>query len=178
MSSYIPIIGNDNIIAVRDFDNTTLIVAGTIGGNVVVGRPGSMKTSLLLNNSHTINDAFEPHFYMDVACPPIVPTPSNNASVFDYTRLFPVVSAGIISKFFTIAPPFAWPESMDAFFANAINLLDYPSIFSGRPIASVPPSAAYPYGYLTFEFSGATTESILGSTIVSVTIDFCSSASS
>jgi hypothetical protein len=179
MSSYIPLVGNNNIIAVRGADNATPILAGTLGGNIVVGRPGSMKTSLLLNLSEFIDDDFEPVFYMDVACPASFSTPADIAEEFDYSQLFPVVNAGIISTFVAIAPPFAWPASMTAFFTNAIAALPYSSVFSGRPIVSVPPSVAYPYGYLTFEFSGAATNSSgLENFLVSVTVDFCSSTSS
>jgi hypothetical protein len=146
-------------------DGTTPILAGTLNGAAVLGRAGSMKTSILFNGNLT--DNLEAQFYIEVACPAGFTTPASNSIVFDYSQLFPVASAKILAS--GVNTGGEWPVSIDDFLvwgqvAESMDLL-------ARLFASTPPSAAHPYGSLTYEFYGEANDTIQGA-LVSATIDF------
>ena len=168
--SYIPLIGNDNIVSVKSDDGSTDIVAGTINGLAVSGRSGSMKTSILL--SMNFDESNGPKFFIEVACPASFSTPASNAAPFDYTQLLPIATASIVAE--GLGPDPIWPANLDALVAGGGVTENYQ--LDGRLFAATPPSSAYPYGTLTFQFYGGSSDPI-GGALVSATIDFGASVS-
>lgn len=176
--SYIPVIGNDNLVSVRESDDTP-VSPGTINGAAVLGRLGTMKTSLLVAMQNSISSTTpETLLRVEIACPPGFVTPAANSLVgFDYTKLFPVATVQILGVNFEAGDPtdLAWPPSLSDFFElSEANTLVQLTI---RPIEANPPSATYPYGTLTYEVSGATQGGSAGAALIAVTIDFGASSS-
>lgn len=176
--SYIPVIGNDNLVSVRESDDTP-VSPGTINGAAVSGRQGVMKTSLLVSMQNAINNATpEAILRVQVACPPGFSTPNPDSLVgFDYTELLPVVSAQAVCKDFTTGdvPELAWPASLLDFYATS-GLVDTLVQLTARLINATPPTPTYPYGTLTYEFAASSAPGSFGSGLIAVTIDFGASS--
>jgi hypothetical protein len=176
--SYIPIIGNDNLVSVKMSDGTTPLAAGTIAGAAVLGRPGSMKTSLLVAMQNALSTTAAVLFYVEVACPAGFSTPLSNAADFNYSQLLPVVSAAVLAESFSPGgpPDSDWPATLDDFTGFPSPVSNVTQV-AGRLSAATPPSSAHPYGSLTYEFSGASMNSTISGSLICATIDFSSSSS-
>lgn len=176
-TGYIPLIGGDKILSIKEGDNATAILLGTIAGAAAAGRPGSMKASLLVRCD--VTTVVAPIFYIEVACPPGLSTPASNLANFDYTTILPTISfLSARSTFNPGGPPNnAWPANLSDFFGTSFVSVN--PVISATLFNATPPTSAVPYGSLTYEFFGSTTlvGPGTGGCLATVTIDFGASVS-
>lgn len=190
VGSYIPLIGGDNVAAV--FDPTGILLGsmtvGTINAVAAEGRSGSLRTSLLValdeasvQNVPATTAALL--FSVKVACPPGFSTPATaNLVGFDYSQLMPDVHAECLAGGFLV-PGGVWPSTIEAlvtaeaaFAANTVSIVGrlvdvgYPTAPGANP--------AYPYGTLTYAFTGAATVAAVNNALISVSFDFGASVAS
>ncbi len=174
--SYIPLIGADNVIAVTASGGVAG-TRGTINGVAKSGRPGQMRTALLV----AMDDSAVPDipattsvllFSVKIACPPGFSTGTDpGTDGFDYSALMPFVRAECIAKDFE-SPAGVWPVDITAFLAEEATLPPNITQVSGRLTEVGVPTTTYPYGTLTFAFSGAATTAAVTNALVQVMIDF------
>jgi hypothetical protein len=176
IGSYIPLIGGDNIVSVKDSGAIDMAV-GTLSGVAPSGRAGSLKTSLLvaLDEAATGEVPLTTAallFSITVACPQgFVPA----TGAFDYTEVLPEVAADCVCGSFAV-PAGVWPASFAtlitaeaAFPANLVSIV-------GRLTGMAVPTTAHPYGTLTYAFTGAATVAAVSAPLLSVSINFGASA--
>lgn len=179
--TYISLIGVDNVVSLVD-TAPAAILRGTVNGVEVDGRPGQVKTSLLV----ALDGAATPDvpattaaalFTLVVACPPGFATPASaGENGFDYSALLPEVTAECIAENFNVVAA-AWPVTMTALLAEMVEFPPNLTSVVGRLTAMAAPSTANPYGTLTYVFTGAATTASVSDALVRVTVDFGASLS-
>lgn len=180
--SYLPLIGASNIVAVGDSLGTPMD-RGTIGTTLSAGRQGHQKTQLLVALDNATPSSIplttaQLLFGVSIACPVGFAPPVNPLQTdFDYSKIFPRVSAEVLVAGFDVTAA-AWPATMNDLF-NELNGSPLPNVVNvvGRPSAQLGVTAQTPYGGFQFLFTGAAEVAAVPSPLILVTIDFGASAS-
>lgn len=178
--AYIPLIGGGNVVSLVD-TGAAAFLNGTINGTVVTGRPGNMKTVLLVG----MDNAATPDipvttaaalFTLRVAVPAGFPMPDAASDNFDYSALLPQVTATAIARDFTLSSA-AFPATLAAFYGDNAAPDNLATIY-GRLSAISVPDTTHPYGTLTFAFEGAASTAAITDALVQVVVDFGASVAS
>lgn len=188
--SYLPLIGSNNIVSVIDSAPDPMLNATINNGSSAVpaeGRVGSLRTSLLVS----LNDSEANEvplaiagllFTVTVACPAGFLTPTANLVGFDYSQLLPDVRAACVCGGF-IANDGVWPNTLETLITAQLAFPANLTAIAGRITAVGYPTAAgaspsYPYGTLTYAFTGAASTAAVIDALIAVSIDFGASAAS
>lgn len=179
--TYLPLVGADNLIYVKD-GGGVLCLPGTINGVAAAGRPGNVKTSLLL----ALEDATGHNIIpiagtaalasVAVALPSgfAVPTPTNLAG-FDYSAWLPVLRASVIAAPYIGSAVGAWETNLATFASEAAAApANLANLFLALSAVTAP-NTTYPYGQAVFTLSGKAVTADIVSPLIQVTIDFSAS---
>lgn len=180
-ATFMPLVGGENIIQVRDADSTLMLPA-QISGVTAEGRAGSLKTSFLVALSGAsefsgITTSFQNLGDFTLYGPYSHPVPANPGAVnFDYSSIIPVCRGAVIADGF-VPTGDEWPTSLTAYLAATGALLNMPSQVSQIqviPLSVNPVAASSQYGSYTFALRGGIvdTEGSLLTPLILVEVDF------